>query len=224
MIVKVCGITSVDDGRDALRAGADWIGLNLVGGPRRLDLAQADEILAALSDPQRAVVLVSLVEGRMPSVTAARLGSRGVRRVQLYGEVTPAALHAVGRAGFQVILVRPVRGPESFAPLETLLAASGNATPEYVLFDTAVEGRLGGTGTVANWDAIVAARRQGRSHRWPRAILAGGLTPENVAVAIRTVQPAGVDVSSGVESEPGCKDPAKVAAFVEQVRRTESQP
>jgi len=218
MIVKICGITNLTDARHALRCGADWIGLNLVGGPRRLALTQADEILTGLDDPEKVVVLVSLVGGRMPSLTAARLRNRGVRRIQLYGELTASSLQGMARNGYQVILARSVKSAESLTQLDTMLADCGEGTIDHLLFDASREGQMGGTGEQADWSAIVDARRRGLHKCWPPTLLAGGLNPDNVAEAIRVVAPAGVDVSSGVESEPGHKDPAKVAAFIDSAR------
>jgi phosphoribosylanthranilate isomerase len=218
MIVKICGITNLADARHALRCGADWIGLNLVGGPRRLALTQADEILTGLNDPDKVVVLVSLVDGRVPSVTAARLRNRGVRRIQLYGDFTAAGLQGLAHDGYRLILVRPVKGTESITELATTLAKCGEGTIEHLLFDASREGQMGGTGQQADWNAIVDAWQRGLHKRWPPTLLAGGLNAENVSEAIRIVSPAGVDVSSGVESEPGRKDPAKVAAFIEKAR------
>jgi len=218
MIVKICGITNLDDARSALDAGADWIGLNLVAGPRRIELETAFAIFEALNDPSPAVALLRATHGQVSTETLHSLSDRGVRRVQLYGDADGKVIAPVRQAGFEVIAVVPVADDESIDQYSAVLDQSNAGRPAFVLIDAAVPGRLGGTGTLANWDAIARANRDGRLAAWPPILLAGGLTPQNVTDAVALVQPVGVDVSSGVEREPGKKDPAKVVAFITAVR------
>lgn len=221
MIVKICGVTTVDDARAALAAGADWIGLNLVAGPRRIDPDTAAHILSRLDDPGRAVGLVALAQGSSVPPMAATLLDHGVRRLQLYGEVTPEAVGRCRAGGFETIVAWPVEDEASLTLLDEFLGACLDARPSFVLFDAATWDRLGGTGQPANWAVIAGARQAGRFAAWPPVLLAGGLTPDNVADAVAAVLPVGVDVSSGVESQPGSKDPAKVKAFIAAARRGE---
>jgi phosphoribosylanthranilate isomerase len=216
MIVKICGITTLEDARCAIDAGADRIGLNLVSGPRRIELSTALTILAALPDASRVVALTKL-EG-VDDPTLNILADHGVRRLQPYGPVTPEAIAALQDRGLETIFVHPVVDEPAFAGLDGFLAACTDARPNYVLFDAAVEGQHGGTGRRANWEAMAHARARGRYAHWPPVILAGGLTPDNVAEAVRLVAPVGVDVSSGVESAPGRKDPRKIGSFLTAVR------
>ncbi len=216
MIVKICGIATLEDARCALDAGADWIGLNLVSGPRRVELSTALTILAALPDASRAVALTTLQGAHDPTLNI--LADHGVRRLQPYGQVTPQAIAALQGRGLETIFLHPVVDEPSFAGLDKFLAACTDARPDYVLFDAAVEGQHGGTGRRANWEAMARARARGRYAHWPPVILAGGLTPDNVAEAVRLVAPAGVDVSSGVEAVPGRKDHAKMEGFLAAVR------
>ena len=218
MIVKVCGITTFDDARMAFDAGADWIGLNLVSGPRRIDLAAALCILSELAHPFRAVALVNLKDEAADESTLTALAGHGVHRLQLYGQVTPRAAATLCGRGFEIVYVQPVANEQSLKALDAFLAACDGVELEFVLFDSAVKGQVGGTGQRANWEAIAHARELGRFEDWPPVILAGGLTPENVAEAITRTRPAGVDVSSGVESAPGQKDPRKVETFLNAVR------
>ncbi len=218
MIVKICGITTLEDARFALHAGADWIGLNLVSGPRRIDLPAALAILQELDDPSRAVALLTLPGSSPDEPTMNALVDHDVRRLQLYGQVTPDTLAALNERRFETILVRHVADGESLNMLDGFLAACTDARPNYVLFDAAVQGQPGGTGHRANWDAMAGARARGRYADWPPVILAGGLTPDNVAEAIRLVAPAGVDVSSGVEAVPGRKDGTKVTRLITVAR------
>jgi phosphoribosylanthranilate isomerase len=218
MLVKICGNTSAEDAEYALQAGADWIGLNLVGGPREIKLAKVKRILARLDEPSRAVVLVALENGRVPHSLAHTLRDLGVRRLQVYGEVTPDTAANARQSGFEIIVVRSIAGEESLADLACLVEACGAEQPEYLLFDAAVPGQLGGTGEQADWQTIAQARGGGLLDGWPPFILAGGLTPSNVTEAINFLAPAGVDVSSGVESEPGRKDHGKITEFLAAVR------
>ncbi len=218
MIVKICGITTLDDARFVLTAGADWIGLNLVSGPRRIELPGAITILNGLSNPSNVVGLVILQDGVLDDSIVAALRDHGVRRLQLYGQVTPEALGLLRQAGFETILVHPVVDEHSLEALDAFLIACGDTRPNYVLFDAAVEGQYGGTGQRANWEAMARARARGRYAHWPPVVLAGGLTSDNVAEAIRLVAPAGVDVSSGVEAAPGRKDPRKVEELIKSAR------
>ncbi|HNQ21598.1 MAG TPA: phosphoribosylanthranilate isomerase [Phycisphaerae bacterium] len=218
-LVKICGITTADDACMAVEAGADLIGLNLVAGPRRVTLAVAERILAVMPDSaNRAVLLLRLRAGRLTAAGGQLLASHPGLHVQLYGDISPPAVIELGREGVRCILVHHVESEDSFNSVRRTLEACAGHAPAYVLLDAGVPGRLGGTGTKADWDAIAEARGRGVFDGWPPLLLAGGLTPDNVAQAVRRAQPAGVDVSSGVECAPGCKDRAKVRAFIEAVR------
>lgn len=225
MTVKVCGVRSVGQAAMVLRAGADWIGLNLVGGPRRIDAETAERIVSSLEDRERAVVLWELgAPGETGARTAStdtleRLRSVGVRRLQVYGVRGVAELRALSVRGFELVLVWHVRDEGSIAACDALLKTCGGARPGYVLLDAAAEGQLGGTGRRVNWEMLRACRESGRFADWPPMILAGGLTRENVGEAIDAVRPYGVDVSSGVESSPGIKDEERTRAFVLAAKR-----
>jgi len=214
MWVKICGITSVSDATAAAEAGADAIGLNLVAGPRRVDVQTAEAILSALGAPVSAVLLTSWADGRMPDEVSELLTRFHVPYVQPYGHVTPQDVTDLLAQGVQTLLVQRV-SRESF-PLQTreFLACCGTRWPAAILLDAVGTGGLGGTGRRVDWNCLAAARRSGAWADWPPLILAGGLTPENVAQAVSVVRPWGVDVSSGVESSPGRKSPDKMRAFV----------
>ncbi len=218
MIVKICGITTLHDARMALDAGTDWIGLNLVSGPRRIELPAVLNILKGLDAPAAAVALVHLPYGESDKSILMALTEHGVRRLQLYGTVTSSTIADLRGKGFETIFVCPVSNERSLEELDSFLATCGDARPDYVLFDAAVAGQAGGSGRRANWDAIADAHKQGRFQQWPLVILAGGLTPDNVGEAVQRIAPAGVDVSSGVESSPGLKDPRKIQAFLTAAR------
>lgn len=214
MWVKICGITSVPDVSAAVAAGADAIGLNLVAGPRRVDVQTAETILSTLGASASAVILTPWADGRMPDEVWDLLARFRVPYVQPYGHVTPQDVSALLTQGVQTLLVQRV-SRESF-PLQTreFVARCGTNPPAAILLDAGGTGRLGGTGRTVDWDCVAAAQQSGVCAGWPPLILAGGLTPENVAQAVSVVRPWGVDVSSGVESAPGRKSAEKMRAFV----------
>lgn len=218
MRIKICGITTPDDAVAAAAAGADAIGLNFVGGPRQIDTAQAALILRELPVFCTPVALVDVTHGDIPDDLLELLGRHWVSHVQLYGRVAPDTLVRLRADGFQPILVQhvvPGRFPNDIA---ALLVEVLDAPPAAVLLDAYREGQMGGTGQTLDWQVVADARAAGAFRVWPPIILAGGLNPENVAEAVRTVRPWGVDVSSGVESSVGRKDVAKMAAFVANAR------
>lgn len=200
--VKTCGITSVADGLAAAEAGADLIGLMFYDkSPRWVPPELAAEIARAV--PPHVVKVGVFVNPPEELVTAA-VTRCGLSLLQFHGEEPPEFCTQFGVMSMKAFRIRD--------------AASLRALPRYAtdawLLDAYSPGRRGGTGDTFNWDLASEARKLGRP-----IFLAGGLTPENVAEAVRCAQPFGVDVSSGVESAPGRKDPARMRAFVEAVRK-----
>ncbi len=218
MIIKICGVTNVDDARFAISAGADWIGLNLVDGPRRLEIGDVTRIIEQIIDPRLAVVLLRIdPQGEWES-TADQLGRCGLVRAQLYGDVTAEVIGRVSHFGMSAIYVQPVAGGASLAESERFFHACNADRPEYVLVDAADGKKWGGTGQRVDWELLRRNLPESRRSAWPKLLLAGGLTPDNVGKAIELVSPAGVDVCSGVESTPGRQDHVKVRAFIAAVR------
>jgi len=218
-LIKMCGVTSVADARMVLEAGADLVGLNLVGGSRQLTPAQAADILDALPQAHgRMVLLVSVREDGLAAEADDLCRAYPQCTLQLYEQVTPEVVTRFAREGRRVLLVHHVQAGASFAHLTELLAEC-EAGPAYVLLDAGGHGQLGGTGTRIDTETLTRAQAAGSFESWPPVILAGGLTPENVAEMLAIFHPAGVDVSSGVESTPGGKDPSKVRAFIAAVRQ-----
>lgn len=203
MFVKVCGLDTVDTARVVVDAGADAIGVVMNRtSPRRLPEGAAAEIVAMVKALSHRVETV-LVVNDMPAAEAAAVGRRiGVDVIQLHGRYLPEDFRvAVER--FDGALWRAT----SLADDPDLrVGAYGEAR---LLLDAPLPG------SGARWDLTMLAERRPEGE-W---ILAGGLTPDNVADAIRAAQPWGVDVSSGVESAPGIKDHAKIRAFVEAAKR-----
>ncbi len=198
--VKICGVTSVADARAAADAGADAVGLMFYErSPRRVDLDTAAAIGRALPPfVVRVGVFVDAAEAFIHEA-AARCG---LSALQLHGDETPDFCR---RFALPVIKAFRIRGPESLRALAAYDTAAW-------LLDSYVPGHPGGTGARFNWELV-----RGVPSGTP-IILAGGLTPENVADAVRRTRPYAVDVSSGVESAPGRKDPARMRAFVAAAR------
>ncbi len=218
MLIKICGITNVDDARLALAAGADRIGLNLVTGPRKIDVPTAEKIVAALPDPAVVVLLYAPAGGAGCIAPIESLLAKGVRLVQLYDTYAVEAARRLHVAGARIVHVQTVADESALDEVDAFLPLCPDGSVEAVVLDALEPGKLGGTGTKVDWVMLANARKAGRFAPWPAVWLAGGLKPANVGTAIGLVRPDGVDVSSGVEVSPGRKDAELVRAFVAAVR------
>jgi len=195
--VKICGITSVADGLAAAEAGADLIGLMFFeGSPRRVTLAQASEISHVLPP---FLLRVGVFVNPSPDLVLQAISECHLSMLQFHGDEASDFCTQFGLMSMKAIRIRD----------EASLTQLGNYHTEALLLDAYSPKGLGGTGEKFNWELAVATQRFGKP-----IFLAGGLTPENVAEAVRIVRPFGVDVSSGVESSPGKKDPGKMNAFI----------
>ena len=207
MYVKVCGITSLEDAHAALEAGADALGINLVESSKRyVSLALAESLLQQLSGQLLSgKATCVLVVAQRPLAELRELAARMPGAwLQLHGDETPEIVAALGPRAFKAVRVG--------SPADVALAESYACQP--LLVDAKVGSELGGTGHTTDWDLVapLAQKRQ--------LILAGGLTPSNVAEAVRRVRPWGIDVASGVEVDGDArrKDRAKLASFVAAAR------
>ena len=203
--VKICGVTTTEDALAAREAGADLIGLNFSSqSVRRIDLETA-QIIASESLKGFAGLTGLFVEQSWEEVAEINRSLK-LMYAQFYTHpwpkvrFTPAGLIPAFR----------VRNEDDIQNIHRSLAEGPK--PSMIVVDSFVAGAMGGTGHKAPWELLA-----GQDFGVP-LILAGGLTPENVAEAIRTVRPWGVDVASGVESSPGRKCPEKMKAFVGAVR------
>jgi phosphoribosylanthranilate isomerase len=210
----------VDSALAATQAGADAIGLNFVGGPRQIEPEKACEILQALPPFVTPVALVRLEQGRVPDDLLEFLGQYWVSCIQIYGEVTSGSLAVLAQDGFKVMPVVCVRDEDFADPVNVLLSRVAGRAPAAIVLDAYDPERLGGTGKAFQWEWVQRAETAGKMAGWPPVILAGGLTPENVADAVRAVRPYGVDVSSGVEvpDRPGIKDEEKMRLFIRRAK------
>jgi phosphoribosylanthranilate isomerase len=197
MLVKICGITSEEDARTALEAGADAVGMNFVPGtPRALEDARAREISACVAG--QAVRVGVFRDARIERVRAL-VAEVGLDVVQLHGEESPEYAASVPAP-----VMKALPGDDS---LEERAA-------DYHGVDILVDHPSGG-GSGTTWDF---ARARGLISAGRRVWIAGGLSPENVARVVREARPHGVDASSSLETEPGRKDPERVREFVRRAR------
>jgi phosphoribosylanthranilate isomerase len=198
VFVKICGITNEADAFAAVEAGADALGFMFYpASPRHVAAAVVSEIVPRL--PAHVLTLGVFVNPVLDEARAI-VAACGMGGVQLHGDETSELCAQF--APLKVWKAFRVRDESSLKPLPSY------AVDAWLLDAHSAKG-LGGTGERFNWDLAVRAKSLGRP-----VVLAGGLTPENIAEAVRQVQPWGVDVSSGVEAAPGQKDHAKVRAFI----------
>jgi len=208
--IKHCGITSLDDAHRAAEAGAWALGMIFWhGSPRRCDVDEAQVIGTAL---RRTLNLVGVfVNARLEEIDNT-VQAAGLSHVQLHGDEGPVFCSEVARrTGAKVIKAVRVQSRA------TLQAAAAFHT-DFLLLDAHVEGVPGGTGRTIDWELVRGAKLVAP------IVLSGGLSPDNVAAAIAATQPYAVDVASGTETAPGVKDPAKLQAFHEAVRATDTAP
>jgi phosphoribosylanthranilate isomerase len=208
--VKICGITNPTDAAEAVALGADAIGLNFYEkSPRCITPATATKILDVLPPLVEPVAL--FVNEALPQ--AQRLAQQlNIRTVQIHGELREC-FPSGGCRWVPAFSVRDANDLQNIIQRLEKLWLVGDA-PAAILVDAHVPGMFGGTGQVAPWELLADFRPA------VPLILAGGLTPENVAEAIRIVRPYAVDVASGVESAPGKKDAQKMLRFIEAVRNS----
>jgi phosphoribosylanthranilate isomerase len=204
--IKFCGLTRPADARFAGELGAAYLGVIFAGGPRMLSAERAAEVLDGCTTGAQRV-------GVFGSATASEIG-----RIAREARLDVVQLHADPRAA-DVAAVRSVSAARVWAVVRVTDALPADiddlfGTADAVLIDALVPGSLGGSGVAVDWEALrpeLGTRRSGR------VVLAGGLTPDNVARAVAALRPDVVDVSSGVESAPGIKDQARMRAFAAAV-------
>jgi phosphoribosylanthranilate isomerase len=206
--IKFCGLTRAQDVDRAVELGCDYVGVIFAGGPRNRTLHQAADILRGADPAQRVGVFGT------PDATELNhyVSSVPLSVAQLHGDSSPKSVMAARAIGVrQVWSVIPVVGGALSSDAEELFLCA-----DAVVLDTRAANGLGGTGRAFDWAAVAAALET--VERRARLVVAGGLTPDNVARAIECLKPDIVDVSSGVESAPGVKDPILMSRFVEAAR------
>ncbi len=222
-IVKICGVRRFGDAQAAATAGAEIVGFTFWSGTKRyIAPEEAAAIIAALrAEPGPRPLVSGLFVNADPATIAATVVRCGLDLVQLSGDETAAD---VARLAMPLLMaVRALPGEDVDALRERIerlhraarsLPTGPLGQPLMPLLDAHVPGQYGGTGQTGNWTLAAALAAE------ERIMLAGGLTPRNVADAVRTVRPWGVDVASGVEfaGQPGTKDAARIAAFLRAAR------
>jgi phosphoribosylanthranilate isomerase len=199
--IKICGITNLDDAMAAAEDGADALGFNFYKkSPRYVDPGKAAEIIHQL--PPFITPVAVFVNEREEKVRDIQF-TTGIKVLQFHGDERP---EFCDRFATRVIKAFQVKDKDSLKHMAHYHVGA-------LLLDSYREGMRGGTGTTFDWHLAVVAKTLGR------VVLAGGLTPENVAEAVKLVQPYGVDVAGGVEREKGLKDHAKLKKFITEVRR-----
>ena len=204
--VKICGITRLEDAREAARLGTDAIGLVFYAkSPRAVSAIQGAAIANCLPP---FVTTVGLFVDPEPSEVEAVMSELPLDLIQFHGNESPEFCARFGRPYLKAIRMRD--GIDLVAECEHYHEARG------LLLDTYQPGVPGGTGEAFDWDRVPPELANS-------IVLAGGLSPQNVGAAIKQVRPYAVDVSGGVEASKGVKDAAKMAAFIGEVKRVESE-
>jgi phosphoribosylanthranilate isomerase len=199
--VKICGVTSVGDAEEAVEAGADLLGFMFYpGSPRRVTEEMAQTIERRLPP---FIIRVGVFADPAPEDVFSAMHKCGLNLLQFHGRETPEFCRQFGMMTMKAFRIRDAESLREIPPYQT----------DAYLLDSYVAGKAGGTGETFNWELAVEAAKLGKP-----IFLAGGLTPENVAEAVRKVRPFAVDVSSGVEQSPGIKDPKKMRDFIAAVR------
>ncbi len=204
--IKICGITRAEDAAFAVACGADAIGFVFAPSPRQVTLTRAAEVAANVPPPVARVGV--FVDPELDWVEQA-VEAAGLTAVQLCGDESPEMCRVISVPVIKTIAVGTHFGSDSVEPFRGYAAA--------LLLDTYVPGKAGGTSQTFDWHTA------GRPPGWAPVFVAGGLTPLNVAEAIRVLRPYAVDVSSGVETSPGIKDHAKIEAFCAEVRAADQE-
>ncbi len=197
-LVKVCGITNVEDALLASDTGADAIGLIFAESPRRVNEERAREIVATLP---ATVQKVGVFVNEKPETIQQLVDKLGLDYVQLHGDESPEVVAKVRQDGVAVIKALRVRDEGSLEALE-------DHDADLFLLDAYSEKARGGTGEKFDWELAKA------SSGYANILISGGLTPENVRAAIEFFEPYGVDASSSLEDAPGIKNDERVRRFV----------
>ena len=208
--VKFCGLRRPEDAATAMELGAAYVGVIFAGGPRQVTVDEARRVLEPTRGSAR-VRRVGVFAAESAASIARIVAEVALDVVQLSADPDPETVDAVRQATNTEVWAT-VHCGASLPPSAATLLTRADA----VLLDARVEGQLGGTGRTLPWKMLAQALRAARNSGG-RLVLAGGLTPDNVAEAVGILAPDVVDVSSGVESAPGIKDHERMRAFVEAI-------
>jgi len=202
--IKICGIRTLDDALAAIDLGADLIGFNFyLKSPRYVEVGVCRGITSRVRTIGRVTCVGVFVNASVAEILAT-METCGLSLAQLHGDETVEFMDALEEKAFK-----------AFRGIPADIDGFARSDAPALLVDASVKGLYGGSGVTADWDGAAELAK-----KYP-LLLAGGLTPKNVAEAIHRVKPWGVDVASGVESAPGKKDPSRMKAFVQAVRDAE---
>jgi len=200
-LVKICGLTNIHDTLDAIELGADYLGFNFYpDSPRFLEYEQAQILFDEIPTN---IPKVGVFVNEDPKKVLDLAIELGIDMLQFHGDESPESLNGIGRPWYKAFRLKEGANLQQIPKFQC----------DWILVDAYSEKAYGGTGITAPWDLVREAGRFGKE-----IILAGGLTPENVAVAVATVKPFMVDVTSGVESSPGQKDRHKMEVFISKAK------
>ena len=195
MKIKICGLTKIEDAILAVSLGATHIGLNFFPpSPRYVGKQKALSIANVLSELKDPPIIVGIFVNESEHTIRQAMKEVGLQLAQLHGDESPDLINQLEPVAFKAYRLGKTTLP--------------NNLPSLCLVDAYVRGQYGGAGQTADWAKAASIARD------THIFLAGGLTPENVIPAIRQVQPWGVDVASGIEVEPGIKDPQLMRKFI----------
>jgi phosphoribosylanthranilate isomerase len=220
MWIKICGNTTLEDTGISVDAAADAVGFVFAAGPRQVQPEQVAAIATQLPDDQ---TQVGVFQTRECSAIVAAVRTARLSGIQLHGGLDLTLVENLRRELDRQFLIQTLHWSVDADPVESeqllrdgVRAVVRQNIADAILLDARTTAAAGGTGRIIDWSRArdVIAGEAGKM----RIILAGGLNPQNVAQAIQTVRPWGVDVSSGVERHPGKKDPLRVRAFIEAAR------
>ena len=212
--IKICANTTLEDAQLAADAGADAVGFVFATSPRRVTAAQVGGITPSL--PTELEKIGVFVDAGLDEICAT-VRECGLTGVQLHSQAGPEMTTQLReRFGTKLRILRVVHFGAGAADHAAAIRADGNV--DAILVDSRTATAVGGTGIAYDWETARGTLFDGTG---ARMVAAGGLTPENVAEAIATLRPWGVDVVSGVERSPGRKDPRKVRDFIARARAAE---
>ena len=207
MIIKICGIKTLEIALVAVEAGADMLGFNFYPpSSRDITPEKCAEIVASSKLQVAGCKFIGVFVNESPKRIREIMEICNLELAQLCGDESPEDLAALDGRAFKAVR------PSSLQEANELLAKFGRDQTPALLVDAHIKGAYGGTGETGDWALAKHVATQAP------ILLAGGLNPKNVAAAVRAVNPWGVDVASGIESSPGIKDPSKILAFIAAVR------
>ena len=220
--IKIEGLTNADDARRVIDLGADAVGLVFAPSPRQVTVEQARAVVEAVPEGMRTVIwTIGVFVNASADEINRVVAETGITHVQLHGDEPPAMVDQINARCIKAFRIRSAAWADE---VEKWLAGLTNVNPlAAIILDAYDKFARGGTGKQFNWNWVADDAAMAFRENCPPVILAGGLTPEIIADAVRTVRPWGLDVASGVERSPGVKDFDKIKTFINAARAAASE-